>query len=139
MSRLHIPGSDALTVASQIVQRTRYHDATAGHAAARSHVDHPVGVAYHIQVMLDDDYRGPVVYQCLEDSKQAPDIQRMQSYRRLIEYEKRIVLPAPQLACQLQALRLASGKAGRGLPQREIAEPQVVQRLQPLCYHRPAP
>ena len=108
MDGLHIPGRDALPVASQVVKRTGDDDAPAGLASTRPHVDHPVGVAYHIQVMLYDDYRGPVVDQGLEDSKQTLYIQRMQSYRRLVEDEKRIVLPASQLACQLQAPGVAS-------------------------------
>ena len=49
----------------------------------------------------------------------------MQANRRLVKYEERVFLAARELACQLEALRLAAGKRRGGLAERKVPKPQV--------------
>ena len=82
--------------------------------------------------MLDDDNGGAVVHEGAEHGEKRAHVQRVQADGGLVKHENGVCLRAAHLACELEPLCLAAGKAGRFLSQREIAEPQLPQHLQPL-------
>ena len=57
-------------------------------------------------------------------------IQRMQADGGLIKDKDGVRLASAHLAGQLEPLRLAAGQAGRGFPQGEVAQAQILQHLQ---------
>ena len=76
----------------------------------------------------------------LEYAQKRAYVQRMQADGRLVKDEYGIVLRPAHLAGKLQPLRLAAGKAGRFLAERQVAKPQIFQHLQALRneFHLPA-
>ena len=76
--------------------------------------------------------RGSVGDQAPEHFQQRPHVEGMKPYGRLVKDEDAVVLSPAHLACQLEPLRLATGQGWSGFPQGKIAEPQVVQYLQPV-------
>ena len=127
------PAGETVGVAADVVGCALGDDAATLHASERTHVDDPVGVAHHVEIVFDDDDGGTVVDERLEHVEQREYVLGVQAYRRLVEYEQRIILGASHLAGELEALRLAAGEPGRLFADREIAQPQVMQRLQALA------
>ena len=82
--------------------------------------------------MLYDHYRCTVFHKPLEDGQQYLHIQRMQTYRRLIEDEDRIFLPPPHLAREFEPLGFPAGQTRGLLPERKIAQAKIPKHLQPL-------
>ncbi len=104
--------------------------ATAG-AALGAHVHEPVGGLDHVEVVLDDDDRVALVDQAGEDLQQLADVLEVQTGGRLVEDVDRAAGGALlELARELHALRLTAGQSGRGLAEPDVAETDVVQRLQ---------
>ena len=58
----------------------------------------------------------------------------MQADRRLVEDEERIILASAHLARELEPLGLAARESGRRLPEREVAEPEILEHPEP-CRH----
>ena len=82
--------------------------------------------------MLDDHDGRALLDQALEHTEKHGDVARVQADGGLVEDEDGVGLPAAHLARELEALSLAARERGRRLPQREVAQAQVVQGLQ-LC------
>ena len=100
-------------------------------AALGAHVDDPVGGLDDVEVVLDDDDRVALVDEAVQDVEQALDVGEVQAGRRLVEDVER----APggdlrQLGRELDALRLAARQRRRRLAEADVAEPDVVERLQ---------
>ena len=96
--------------------------ASAAHARARADVDHVVGAAYRLLVVLDDEKRVALARERADGLEQHRVVARVQSDRRLVEH----VAGAPQvraeLACEMDALRFAPGER-RGAPvEREVVK-----------------
>ena len=98
-------------------------------ATAGAHVDHPVGVGDHVEVVLDHHHRGAVGDKPLQHAEQHLHIERMQADRRLVKHKESVCLVARELARELEALGLAARERRRGLAERKVAEPQVGEGL----------
>ena len=84
--------------------------------------------------MLDHDDRIPAVYETLEDDEQLMNIRRVQSRRRLVEDVERLARAAlGELRRELDALRLAARERRRGLPEPDVAEPDIANDLKLAC------
>ena len=92
-----------------------------------SHVDDPIGVADHIQVMLDHDHRVAGVDQPVHHRQQVTDVRHVQAGGRLVHHIDAALFM--QLTCQFNALTFAAGKRTERLAQGEIIQPDIAQRL----------
>ena len=61
----------------------------------RSHVNNIICVADHIEIVLDDKHRRPIVHECLKDTEQRLYVQRVQSDGRLIKMNTESDCPPP--------------------------------------------
>jgi hypothetical protein len=100
-------------------------------AGARSHVDHVVGHADHVLVVLDDDYRVAEVAQVFQRGDQTVVVALMQADRRLIQHVHHAGETGADLRRQPDALRFAARKRFRAAFERQIIEPDVIQEHQP--------
>ena len=121
-----IPAGHAFRIGGDLVRRARGDDAPAGGTSAGTHVDDPVGIGDHVEIVLDDDDGRPAFDEPVEHTEQHAHVQRVQADGRLVEHEHGIRLGASHLAGELEPLRLPAGQGGRRLTQREIAESQIV-------------
>ena len=70
-----------------ILNTAAHHDAAAGVAASRTHVDDVVGISDHVEVMLDHHDRRPAVDQLLEDPEKHLHVAGMQADGGFVEHE----------------------------------------------------
>lgn len=83
--------------------------------------------------MLNDHHSGPAVNETLEHAQQGAHIQRVQADGRLVEYKHGVGLPFAHLAGELEPLGLPARKAGGGLAQSQVAQPQAGKGLHRLA------
>ena len=82
--------------------------------------------------MFDDDQRVARFDQQLEHGQQALHVGQVQPDGRFVEDEQRASRRfAAQFLRQFEALDLAVGQRGRGLPETQVGEPDVTQSFQP--------
>ena len=108
-------------------------------AALRPEVDDPVGRLDDVEVVLDDEDRVAAVDQPVEDLEQLLDVGEVEPGRRLVEdVERPAGRPPRQLGRQLDPLRLAARQGRRRLAEVDVAQADVVQRLElgPDVRHR---
>ena len=104
------------------------HDVAAVAAAARPQVDHMVGHAQHLQVVLDDHHRVAAGEQRLKDIDQLAHVVEMQPDRRVVQdVNGGAAQAAGQLLGQLDALRLAAREDLRALAQAQVAQADIDQ------------
>ena len=100
-------------------------------ARLRAHVDHVVGALDDLDVVLDDDERVSGVHEALEHAEQARDVVEVQPGGGFVEEEEPgLGLGVGQPRGQLEALRLAAGEEARRLAEAQVAEADILQRLQ---------
>jgi putative heme transporter len=81
------PGAgDAVRGAGDVLGRARGHDVTALRAAARAHVDEVVRGGEQVQVVVDDDDRGPGMQEPVEHPDEGGHVERVQPGGRLVEH-----------------------------------------------------
>ena len=110
--------------------RARGDDVSAQAPGARADIDHIVGAADGVFIMLDHQQGIALVAQCDQGVEQHLVIARMQADRGLVEHIANTLQIGAELCRQPDALRLAARQSGRGTGQRQIAEPDVRQELQ---------
>ena len=94
-------------------------------------VDDPVGRLDDVEVVLDDHHRVPAVDQPVEHGEQLLHVVEVEAGGGLVEDVEGAAGAHPgQLPRQLDALGLAAGEGGGGLPELHVAEPHVVERHQ---------
>ena len=99
--------------------------------ALRTQVDEPVGGLDDVEVVLDHDDGVAAVDQPVQHVEQPLDVGEVQAGRRLVEdVERPPGRGLGQLGGELDALRLAARERGRGLAEADVAQADVVQRLQ---------
>ena len=103
-------------------------------ARARTEVDHVVGGAHRLFVVLDDDHRVAEVAQLLERREQPRVVALVQADRRLVEDVEHADEPRSDLRRQPNALRLAARERLGGAAEREIVEPDVDEEAQTLAH-----
>ena len=118
-------------VARDLLGRALGDDPAAPVAALRTEVDDPVGGLDDVEVVLDDEDRVAAVDQPVEDLEQLLDVGEVEPGRRLVEdVERPAGRPPRQLGRQLDPLRLAARQRRRRLAEVDVAEADVVERLE---------
>ena len=107
------------------------HDVAAVLARAGPEVEDAIGGEHDLRVVLDDDQRVAVVAQALHDLDHASHVARMQADRRLVEHEQRIDERRAERGRQVDALHFAAGQRARLSVERQIAEPDAAQKIEP--------
>ena len=103
-------------------------------ARAGPEVDHVVGGAHRLLVVLDDDDGVAEVAQLLERGEQPRVVALVQADRRLVEDVQHADEPRADLRRQADALRLAARERLGGAAEREVVEPDVDEEAQPLAH-----
>src|SRR5439155_1168032 len=100
-------------------------------AALGPQVDHPVGALDDLEVVLDDDQRVAARHQAREAGEQLLDVGQVEPRGRLVEDEEGVRLAlAAEPRGELHTLRLAAGEGGERLPEAEVVEADVGERLE---------
>ncbi len=106
-------------------------DLAAAVAALGTEVDDAVGGLDDVEVVLDHEHGVAGVHEPLQHDEQLAHVVEVQAGGRLVEdVERPPGAAALQLARELHALRLAAGERRRRLAEVDVAEPDVVERLQ---------
>ncbi len=100
-------------------------------ARAGTHVHDVVGRADGIVVVLDDDHAVAEVAQVLQRREQPVVVALVQADRRLVQHVHDAGQPRADLRREPDALRLAAGERLRRAVEREIVEPDVVEKCEP--------
>ena len=114
---------------ADIVGRALRDHAAAVLAGTETDVDDVIGVLDRILIVLDDDDGVADVAQALECFEQSRVVALMQADRRLVEHVHDAGQSRADLACETNALRFAAGQRIRRAVEREVIEPDVVQKL----------
>ena len=108
------------------------------HAAAifstlGAQINEPVGVADHIEIVLDDDDRVAEVGEPVQDVEQLLDVVEVQAGGRFIEQVERFAgLTFGEFAGEFDSLRFSSRECDRRLAEMNVAQADINQRLQLL-------
>ena len=102
-------------------------------AGAGADIEHVVGGADRVLVVLDDDHGVAEIAQALERFEQSRVIALVQADRRLVEHIEHAGEAGADLRGEPDALALAAGQRAGRARQREIIEPDIDQELQPLA------
>ena len=106
-------------------------DLAAAVAAFGTEVDNPVGRLDDIEIVLDHNDRVAQIDETIENAEQLADVVEMQTRGRLIEDVHGLAgVRAGELGGQLDALGLAAGQRRSRLPQRQVIQADIDQRLQ---------
>ena len=109
------------------------HDPAAAVAAFGAEIENPVGGLDDFQVVLDHHDRVALVHQGVEDFQQFADVLEMQAGGGFVEdVEGAAGGAAGQFLGQLDALRFAAGQGGRLLPERDVAEADLLEDFEPV-------
>ncbi len=114
-----------------LLRRAMRDDASAVFSTLRAEINDPIGIADHIQIVLDDDDGVSQVGQPVEHVEQLAHIVEVQAGGWLVQQVKRFAgLALAQFRGQLDALGFAAGKRDGGLAEMDVAQPNIHQRLQ---------
>ena len=102
-------------------------------AGAGADVEHPVGGADGVLVVLDHDHGVAEVAQPLQGFEEPRIVALVQADRRLVEHVEYAGQPRADLRGEPDALALAARQRARGARQREIFEPDIDQEFQALA------
>ncbi len=102
-------------------------------AGAGADVEHMVGGADGVLVVLDHDHGVAEVAQPFQRFEQARIVALVQADRRLVEHIKHAGEAGADLRGKPDALAFAAGERAGGAREREIIEPDVDQEFQPLA------
>jgi hypothetical protein len=119
-------------VLRQRLPRAGGNDFTALRARAGAEIDDAIGEAHRVLIVLDDDERIAAVAQCAERIEQPLVVARMQADGRLVEHVEDALQLRAKLRREPDALRFATGQRRRRAIQREITEPDLHEKFEPL-------
>jgi hypothetical protein len=117
--------------AAQRLGRAVEHDLPAALARAGAHVDHAVGRQHHGRVVLHHHQRVAGVAQALHGLDDAVHVARVQADAGLVQHEQRVDQRGAQRGGQVDALHLAAAERAALAVQRQVADADVAQVLQP--------
>ncbi len=103
------------------------------HAGAGADIEHVVGQADGVFIVLDDDHRVADVAQVAQGAEQALVVALVQTDRRFVEDVHDAHQPGADLAGQADTLRFAAGKGIGATVQGQVVEADVDQELQALA------
>ena len=127
--RQKAPG-EAVGVSGKRRMIARSDDMSAEAPGARADVDHIVGAADGVFIMLDHQQGIALVAQCDQRVEQYLVVARMQADRGLIEHITDTLQIGAELRRQPDALRLAARQGGCGTRERQITQADIRQELQ---------
>ena len=116
-----------------VVGRALRDDVAAVDAGAGADVDHMVGGADRVLVVLDHDHGVAEVAQALQRFEQARVVALVQADRRLVEHVEHAGQARADLRGEADALALAARQRAGGARERQIVEADVDQEFQPLA------
>ncbi|MNO54255.1 hypothetical protein D3C76_447210 [compost metagenome] len=116
-----------------LVRRALGDDLPAMHAGARADVDHVVGEADGVLVVLHHDHRVADIAQVGEGGQQTLVVALVQADGRLVEDVHDAHQAGADLAGQADALRLAAGQGVGAAVEGQVVEADVDQELQALA------
>ena len=102
-------------------------DLAAVHAGAGADVDHVVGGADRVLVVLDHDHGVAEVAQALQRVQQPGVVALVQADRRLVEHVEHAGQAGADLRGEADALALAAGQRAGGARQGQVVEPDIDQ------------
>ncbi|MDT4830208.1 hypothetical protein FQZ97_636620 [compost metagenome] len=103
------------------------------HARARAHVDHVVGAADHVLVVLHHQHRVAQVAQVLQRGDEAVVVALVQADAGLVEHVHHAGQAAADLARQADALGLATAERVGAAVQAQVVQAHIVEEFQPLA------
>ena len=106
-------------------------DHAAMHAGAGADIDHVIGGADRVLVVLDHDHRVAEVAQPLQRLQEPGIVALMQADRGLVEHVEDAGEAGADLRGEPDALALAAGERAGGAREREIFEADIDQEFQP--------
>ena len=106
------------------------HDAATVHASTGPHVNHMVGNANHVFVVLHHQHAVADVAQMLEGANEAVVVALMQTNARLVEHIHHTREARANLAGQSNALRFTTRQGIGTAVEAQIVQTHVVQELQ---------
>ena len=130
---------DGVGAGGDLVRRARGHDLAAKLSRTRAHVDHVVGGADGVLVVLDHDDGVALVAQALQGLDQAVVVALMQADRGLVQDVEHAHEAGADLGGKADALGLATGERGGRTREREVVQAHVhekAQARQDLLHHR---
>ena len=95
--------------------------------ALGTHINNPVRARNHVEIVLDHNHRVAALHQPVQNFQKVRNVRHVQPRRRLVQH-----IDAPflvQLARQLDALAFPARQRAQRLPQRQIVQPHVEERL----------
>ena len=105
-------------------------DRSAGRAGAGAEVDDVVGDRNRLRLVLHDQHRVALVPQLQQQVVHPLDVVGVQADRRLVEDVGHVGERRAEVADHLGALRLAAGQRARRPVQREVAQPDLGERVE---------
>ena len=108
-------------------------DMAAMHAGAGADVQHMIGQADGVLVMLDHDHGIAEVAQPLQRFQQPRIVALVQADRGLVQHIEHAGQPGADLRGQPDALALAAGQRAGGARQRQVVQADIEQERQPLA------
>src|SRR5690348_4086120 len=134
LRRQHLPQKIARRRAGRcrdIFGSARGDDPAAVRTALGTQVDDPIGRLDDIEVVLDHEHRVALVDQPVQDAQEETNILEMEARRGLIEdVERAAGVAFGELRRQLHALGFPARECCGALPQVDVAQPDIDQRLE---------
>ena len=122
-------------------RRTGRDDLAATVTRLGAHVDDPVGLGHHVEIVLDHHHGVARVHEAMQHVDEFFHVRHVQADGGFVEHVQRVLLLLPrrapflaahlgELGHELDALRLAAGQRGTRLAEREIPQAHVLQQPQ---------
>jgi hypothetical protein len=118
---------------NEIVDLALRDDVAAVNAGARSDIEHMIGGADRVLVVLDDDHGVAEVAKSFQGFQKPRIVALVQPDRRLVEDVEHASQPGADLRREPDALALAAGQRAGGARQRQIFQSDIDQEFEPLA------
>ena len=128
---VEILAGQRIRVGHDVGRRAFGDDAAAMDAGAGADIDHVIGGADGVLVVLDHDHGVAEVAQPLQRFQQPRIVALVQADRRLVEHVEHAGQAGADLRGEPDALALAAGQRAGGARERQVIEPDIDQEFQP--------
>jgi hypothetical protein len=109
-------------------------NAAAALAGAGAHVDQPVGSHHHLRIVLDHHQRVAGIAEPVHDLGHAMHVARVQADAGFVQHEQRVDQRGAERGGQVDPLHFAARQRAALPVQRQVAEADVAQELEPRAY-----
>ena len=127
---------DRIGIAHELGSRALRDHMTAARAGARPEIEHVLGVADRVLVVLHDDQRVALGLELGQRVEQHAVVARMQADGRLVEDVAHAAQIRAELRGQPDALRFAAGQRRRRAVERQIRQTDLAQEAKPRAQLR---